>query len=239
MALATAQQAGAGTRRHTQAVVYALARTIRERDIITYEHSRRVAVYAYRLARELGWTRRAGRDLALAGLVHDLGKTWIHNAVLHKSSALSTDERLEMEQHPRIGARFLEIYGVPYALVDIVRHHHEAFDGHGYPDGLAGADIPYGARILTVVDVFDALTSERPYKQAMDVAGARERIAHGSGTNFDPDVVAAFLRLLNCNNAFFLPQRVCPLPVRETPYPTQSGCATTPSTSSLYGYHRQ
>jgi len=218
--LAAAQQAGPGTRRHTQAVVYELARSIRERDILTYEHSRRVAVYSYRLARELGWPRRAGRDLALAGLVHDLGKTWVQNSVLHKRSALSTDERHEMEQHPRVGARFLQIYGVPDALVDIVRHHHEAYDGHGYPDGLAGPDIPLGARILSVADVFDALTSERPYKQAMDAPTARERIGDGAGTHFDPIVVAAFLRLLDANDQFFLPQRVCPLPLREVPFPT-------------------
>jgi putative two-component system response regulator len=219
--LATAQQAETGTRRHTQRIVYELARTIRERDIITYEHSRRVAVYAYRLARELGWSRRAGRDIALAALVHDLGKTWMQNSVLHKRSALSSDERQEMEQHPRVGARFLQIYGAPDALVDIVRHHHEAYDGHGYPDGLAGNDIPIGARILSVADVFDALTSERPYKQAMDVATARGRIALGAGTHFDPAVVAGFLRLLGSNDQFFLPQRVCALPVREAPRSTQ------------------
>jgi putative two-component system response regulator len=220
MVLATAQQAGPGTRRYTQAIVYDLARSIRERDIITYEHSRRVAVYAYRLAREMGRPRRAGRDLALAALVHDLGKTWVQNAVLHKKSALSTDERQTIEQHPRVGARFLQIYGAPDALVDIVRHHHEAYDGHGYPDGLTGAEIPLGARIVSVADVFDVLTSERPYKQAMDVATARECIAHGAGTHFDPEVVAAFLRLLADNEQFCLPQRMCPLPVRVAPNPT-------------------
>jgi putative nucleotidyltransferase with HDIG domain len=220
MALATVQQSDPGTRRHTERIVYELANSIRERDIITYEHSRRVAVYAYRLARKLGWSRRAGRDLALAGLVHDLGKTWIHNAVLHKESPLSSDERTAMEQHPRIGARFLQIYGLPPALVEIVLHHHEAFDGNGYPTGQEGEQIPIGARILTVVDVFDALTSERPYKPALSPGDARDRIAEASGRQFDPAVVAAFLALLAEHADFCLPPRVCPLPVRRAPQPT-------------------
>ena len=191
--MATVQPAEQGTRRFTQQIVYDLARSIRERDVITYEHSRRVAVYAYRIARQLGWARRAGRDLALAGLVHDLGKTWVQNAILHKESALSSDERHAMEQHPRIGARFLQIYGAPSALVDIVLHHHEAFNGSGYPDHLAGADIPLGSRVLTVADVCDALTSERPYKAAMERETMRQRIEASCGDHFDPVVVAAFL----------------------------------------------
>lgn len=220
-ALATVQRPpDLGTRRHTQTVVHELSRSIRERDIITYEHSRRVAVYAYRLARQLGWSRRAGRDLALAALVHDLGKTWIQNAVLHKESALSDDERRQIEQHPSVGARFLQIYGAPESLTDIVRHHHEAFDGRGYPDHLKGAEIPVGARVLSVADVFDALSSARPYKAAMDQAEVRRRIVGGSGTHFDPAVVAALETLLDAQPEFCLPQRVCPLPVRSAPQPT-------------------
>src|SRR5579859_3687515 len=139
----------------------------------------------------MGWSRRASRDLALAGLVHDLGKTWMQNALLHKESALSSDERAEMERHPSIAASILRAYNLPEAFVDDVLHHHEAFDGRGYPDHLAGEGIPLGARLLAVADVFDALTSERPYKAAMDVATARARIVAGSGTHFDPAVVHA------------------------------------------------
>lgn len=218
--MATAQQVDPGTRRHTQNIVYELAQTIRERDIITYEHSRRVAVYAYRLARQMGWTRRAGRDLALAGQVHDLGKTWIQNDVLHKESPLSRDERSRMERHPRTGARFLQIYGAPEWLIEIVLHHHEAFDGRGYPDGLTGASIPIGARMLAICDVFDALTSERPYKAANTQTEAREIIAGAIDIHFDPAVAAAFFALLDSHPDFCLPPRVCPLPIRTAPYPT-------------------
>lgn len=218
--MATVQHIDPGTRRHTESIVHELAGTIRERDIITYEHSRRVAVYVYRLARQMGWTRRAGRDLALAGQVHDLGKTWIQNELLHKESALSRDERTRMEQHPRIGARFLQIYGAPDWLTEIVLHHHEAYNGRGYPDGLAGDAIPIGARMLAVCDVFDALTSERSYKAAMAERDARDIIARAIGTHFDPEVAAAFLALLDADPNFALPPRVCPLPVRTAPHPT-------------------
>lgn len=200
--------------------MHELSRSIRERDIITYEHSRRVAVYAYRIARQLGWSRRAGRDLGLAALVHDLGKTWIQNSVLHKPSALSADERQAIEQHPNVGARFLQIYGAPSSLTDIVLHHHEAFDGRGYPNHLAGDEIPIGARVLCVADVFDALSSARPYKEAMDLGEVRQRIVSGAGTHFDPTIVRALESLLDAQPEFCLPQRVCPLPVRTAPQPT-------------------
>ncbi len=219
--MATVQQVDPGTQRYTQHIVYELAQSIRERDIITYEHCRRVALYVNRLARHMGWSRRAAHDLALAGLVHDLGKTWMQNAVLHKASALSSTERTQMERHPAIAARMLVAYGVSERIIASVLHHHEAYNGSGYPDKLAGERIPIGSRLLTVADVFDVLTSDRPYKHAMDIAEARERIAASSGTHFDPAVVAAFLDLLDTQGEdFLIPARVSPLPVREAPHPT-------------------
>lgn len=216
----TTAQSDPATRRRTQHIVYDLAHIIRERDIITYEHCRRVALYVNRLARAMGWSRRAARDLALAGLVHDLGKIWMQNTVLHKNSALSGDERAEMERHPIIAASILSAYGAPLQLVEVVKHHHEAFDGHGYPDHLAGNAIPLGARLLTVADVFDVLTSDRPYKCAYDLPTARARIAAGVGTHFDPCVVAAFFDSLDCTPDFLLPPRVSPLPVRMAASPS-------------------
>lgn len=217
--MALVEHMDADTRRGTQRIVDALARSIRERDIITYAHSRRVATYAQRLARSMGWPRKLAHDLALSALVHDLGKTWIENEVLHKESALSSDERTEMERHPRIGARILEMYGAPTFIVEAVLHHHETYDGRGYPDHLAGDEIPVAARLLTVADVFDALTSERPYKAALDCEQARERIRGGSGTFFDPLVVRAFLDLLDRWPNFLVPRYVCPVPPRPAPRP--------------------
>jgi putative two-component system response regulator len=206
-----------GSRRHAQHIVYELARSIEERDRLTYDHCRRVAIYANRLARALGWTRSAARDLALAGLAHDLGKTWIDNSVLLKDGALSQDERLEMQRHPVIAARILEIYGAPAWLSEVVLHHHEAYEGSGYPAGLRGEQIPFGARILTVVDVFDALTSARPYKAAMSVTEARDWMSSHAPAQFDPQVIAAFAALLEASPKFLIaPQREAPEPL-ETP----------------------
>ena len=218
--LVTARPPHPGTRRYTRHIVYELARSIRERDALTYEHCRRVGVYVSRLAREMGWSRRAAHDLALAALVHDLGKTWIHNAILHKDSALSSVERAEMERHPVIAASLLNAYGAPEALVQAVLHHHEAYDGRGYPDRLHGDEIPIGARLLSVADVFDALTSERAYKPAMEVATARTRLLAGAGTHFDPDVVSTFVALLDRDPGFLLPPRISPLPPHSSPSPS-------------------
>ncbi|HEV2239033.1 MAG TPA: HD domain-containing phosphohydrolase [Ktedonobacterales bacterium] len=195
-----------------QRIVQALAASIRERDRLTYEHSRRVATYAQRLAHALAWPRKLAYDLALAALVHDLGKTWIENDVLYKESALSVDELDKMRQHPVVGARMLEMYGASHLIVDAVRHHHEAFDGTGYPDRLAGDAIPIAARLLAVADTFDAVTSERPYKPALDCRQAAEIIRRGVGANFDPQVAGVFLGLLESGPDFLVPRHATPLP---------------------------
>ncbi|HJT56329.1 MAG TPA: HD-GYP domain-containing protein, partial [Ktedonobacteraceae bacterium] len=193
-------------------VLLSFAKSIQERDIVTYEHSRRVAMYAQRLARYLGWSRREARNLALAALVHDLGKTWIANDILLKSAALSEEERRKMERHPIIGARILIGCDVSTFYVETVLYHHEAWDGHGYPTGLKGEEIPLSARILSVADVYDVLTSQRPYKAALSEEAARERLLLGAERSFDPMIVRAFLHLLDTRPHFTLPQRLCPLP---------------------------
>jgi len=203
----------ANQEREARQVLLSFANSIRERDIVTYEHSRRVATYAQRLARYLGWSRRDARDLALAALVHDLGKTWIANDILLKSAALSDEERHVMERHPVIGARILIGCDVHPFYVETVLYHHEAWDGHGYPTGLKGEEIPLSARILTVADVFDVLTSQRPYKAPLTLDAARERLLLGSGASFDPQIMRAFLQLLDLHPDFTLPQRLCALSV--------------------------
>ncbi len=198
--------------RESRRILLSLAQSIQERDIVTYEHSRRVATYAQRLARYTGWSRQDARNLALAALVHDLGKTWITNDILNKSGSLSDDERRTMERHPVIGARMLIGCEVDPFFVEIVLHHHESWDGRGYPDGLQGEAIPLGARILSIADVFDVLTSQRPYKAPLTQEVARERLLLGSGASFDPALVHAFLHLLDREPNFLLPQRLCSLP---------------------------
>jgi putative nucleotidyltransferase with HDIG domain len=185
-------------------LLLSFVKSIQERDLVTYEHSRRVATYAYRLARYLGWNRREASNLALAALVHDLGKTWIANNILNKSAALSDEERRTIERHPVIGARILIGCDVDRFYVETVLHHHEAWDGRGYPAGLQGEEIPMGARILAVADVYDALTTERPYKAPLSKDAARERLLLGAAAKFDPTVVQAFLNLLELHPDFAL-----------------------------------
>jgi putative nucleotidyltransferase with HDIG domain len=209
--------------RESRGVLLSLVKSIQERDIVTYEHSRRVAMYAQRLARHLGWSRREAYDLALAALVHDLGKTWIANEILNKSEALSADERRTMERHPVIGARILIGCDVHPFYVETVLYHHETWDGRGYPSGLHGEEIPLSARILSVADVYDALTSQRSYKVAITDDAARERLLKGAATSFDPTIVQAFLHLLDTLPRFRLPQRVCAFPkitfpIQESPF---------------------
>jgi putative nucleotidyltransferase with HDIG domain len=199
----------------TKDVLLSLAKSIQERDIVTYEHSRRVAIYAQRLARYLGWSRRNAYDLVLAALVHDLGKTWITNDILNKSAALSLEERRTMERHPVIGARILIGCDVHPFYVETVLCHHEAWDGHGYPSGLQGEEIPLSARILSVADVYDVLTSERPYKEPFSSEKARERLLLGAGTSFDPAIVQAFLGLIDTCPDFKIVPRICALPTKD------------------------
>src|SRR6266581_2597489 len=203
--------------RENKRVLLSFANSIQERDIVTYDHSRRVATYAQRLARYVGWSRRDARDLALAALVHDLGKTWIANDILHKADTLSDGERKTMERHPLIGAGILIGCDVHPFYVETVLHHHEAWDGSGYPSGLHGEEIPLSARILAVADVYDALTSQRPYRVALSDDAAREHLLQRASINHDPTVVAAFLHLLEIFPNFRLPQLVCALPKINLP----------------------
>jgi HD-GYP domain-containing protein (c-di-GMP phosphodiesterase class II) len=198
--------------RENKHILLSFAKSIQERDIVTYDHSRRVATYAQRLARYVGWSRRDARDLALAASVHDLGKTWIANDILLKADSLSDEERKTMERHPLIGARILIGCDVHPFYIETVLYHHEAWDGSGYPSGLNGEEIPLSARILSVADVYDVLTSQRPYKTALSNDTARERLLSGSGSSFDPLLVRAFLSLLDTRANFTLPQRLCAIP---------------------------
>ncbi len=202
--MATTLDATPGSLRHTRRVIYELADSIRERDQVTYDHCRRVAIYVNRLARFSGWTRSAARELALAGLVHDLGKTWVRNEVLMKPAALTASEREMIERHPVTAAQVLWAFDMPDTIMDAVLSHHERWDGKGYPEHRVGTDIPLGARLLSVADVFDVITSPRPYKAAMTVESARERILEGAGTAFDPGVARRFTELLDASPDFLL-----------------------------------
>jgi putative nucleotidyltransferase with HDIG domain len=178
------------------ATIEALAQAVDAKDQVTHDHVRRVQRKSLRLAERLGVVDEAElQALKAAGLLHDVGKIGIPEHILNKPGRLTPSEFEIMKRHPAIGADILSVIGFPYPLIPIVRHHHENWDGTGYPDGLAAEAIPIGARILQVVDCFDALTSDRPYRRAMSDAEAMKIVTDRSGTMYDPRVVSALLEL--------------------------------------------
>ncbi|HVX82197.1 MAG TPA: HD domain-containing phosphohydrolase [Devosiaceae bacterium] len=175
-------------------LIWRLARAIEYRDGSTGEHVSRVALLSRLIAESLGLTPERCRIIYLAAPLHDIGKIGIADAILSKPGKLTPAETTAMRTHVTIGARILEQGSseLVRAAELIAQSHHERWDGKGYPEGLAGTDIPIEARIVAVADVFDALCSERPYKPAWPVEAARLEIRRGSGTQFDPRCVAAF-----------------------------------------------
>jgi putative nucleotidyltransferase with HDIG domain len=174
----------------------ALVATLDARDRYTAGHSAAVAVYARDIAARMGLSVADQQLAHLCGLVHDIGKVGLPPGLLEKPGPLSLHERRVMEEHPVIGQRILEKVENYGAIATIVRHHHERVDGNGYPDSLVGSEIPLIARILAVADAYDAMTSDRPYRDAMPTQVARLRLAQAVESQFDTTVVAAFEAIL-------------------------------------------
>jgi putative nucleotidyltransferase with HDIG domain len=174
------------------AAIEALARAIDARDPYTYGHSARVAAFSLEIADELGFPKEKREGLRRAALLHDIGKIGIEDHILRKAGALNYVETKQMRQHPVIGHQMLKDVPFLHSSLSGIRHHHERWDGTGYPDTLGGESIPLQVRILSVADVFDALTSDRPYRAAMSIVEAMELITGEAGRQFDPAVVAAF-----------------------------------------------
>jgi diguanylate cyclase (GGDEF)-like protein/putative nucleotidyltransferase with HDIG domain len=173
-----------------------LAMAIDAKDQITHGHIRRVQTYAVGLASRLGVTDPGLiKAIEAAALLHDMGKLAIPEHILNKPGKLTDSEFEKMKLHASVGADILSAIDFPYPVVPIVRHHHEQWDGGGYPAGLAGTDIPIGARILSVVDCFDALTSDRPYRARLTAAEALDILIERKGTLYDPMVVETFVRV--------------------------------------------
>jgi len=173
--------------------IEALAHAIDAKDGVTHDHIRRVQTRAVTLARRLGVDDPLEiAAIEAAALLHDVGKIAIPEHILNKPGKLTAAEYERMKSHARVGAEILSEVEFPYPVVPIVLHHHENWDGTGYPDGLKGMDIPIGARILAVVDCFDALTSDRPYRRALSVRDTFAIIDSRTGTMYDPTIVAAF-----------------------------------------------
>lgn len=166
------------------------------RDIGTAMHCLRVAERAAVLADRVGLSMKATLRTTRAALIHDIGKVAVPDAILRKTSALTEEEQVVMRRHAIVGGNLVRAVDDLIDLESIVRHHHERFDGTGYPDGLKGEAIPIGARIVAVVDAFDAMTNDRPYRTALECGVALTELTRYSGSQFDPELVHEFTKLL-------------------------------------------
>lgn len=173
--------------------------TVDAKDEYTRGHSDRVSEYAVLIGKKLGLSEEDIKTLRIGGLFHDIGKIGVPDSILLKPGKLTDDEYSEIKNHPSIGAHILSSASIFSNLIPIVKHHHEKYDGTGYPSRLAGTDIPYLARITAVADTFDAMTSRRPYRDAIFIEKVKEEFIRCSGTQFDPDLATVFVDILNNN----------------------------------------
>ena len=181
------------------AVVDVLSSALDIRDKMTHRHARRVARMSAFMAREMKLTDSEVLQIEYAAALHDIGKIGVADGILFKAEALEVDEWQEMRRHSELGYKILNGVDFLSDAAEIVYSHHERFDGSGYPRGIAGHDIVLGARVFAVVDAYDAMTSRRPYREAMSQDDALEEIMRHSGSQFDPDTVEAFLRMVRRN----------------------------------------
>jgi putative two-component system response regulator len=174
----------------------ALAAAAEGKDPTTGGHLRRLAQLAALLGQELGLSGHQLQILRCGTLLHDIGKLAVRTAILCKPGPLTQDEWEEMRQHPLVGERICGCLRWSQQVGPIIRHHHEHWDGSGYPDGLGGPEIPYLARIASVVDAFDAMSSDRPYRKALAPRDVIRRMSAGAGKQWDPEIVQVFLELI-------------------------------------------
>lgn len=172
--------------------IKSLAETIDAKDPYTHGHVERVTKAAMAIAAEMGLSDEQKKEIEIGAILHDIGKIGVKDAVLSKPSQLTPEEKEMFDQHPDIGSKIMGPIQQLENMIPIIRHHHESFDGNGYPDKLKGEEIPSGARIIAVADTFDAMTSDRPYRKALPESAARQEINKLSGKQFDPKVVDAF-----------------------------------------------
>jgi putative nucleotidyltransferase with HDIG domain len=189
-----------------QESIKALLRTLSARDPYTGHHSHRVTKIALTFARSLGLGPQEMEALSNAGYLHDIGKIGVSDSILLKPGPLTPEERAIIETHPRIGEKIVEPLGLKPQEKDLILLHHERWDGQGYPHGLQGNGIPYLCRLLALADVFDALSSDRPYRQAFSTPEALAEIEAQAGHQFDPDLTGKFVQLLRVLDPHILSQ---------------------------------
>lgn len=171
--------------------------TVEAKDAYTRGHSDRVAEYSELIGKALGLSETDLKTLKIGGLFHDIGKIGIPDSILLKTTKLDDNEYSEIKNHPTIGAHIISNATIFKDILPIVKHHHERYDGKGYPSKLQGENIPYLARITAIADAFDAMTSKRSYRDSLPLATVREEIVKNIGTQFDPEIAKAFLHILD------------------------------------------
>ncbi len=179
-------------RRSYMLTVRALASAVEARDAYTGRHAERVAAFGLQIARAAGMSLGDEPEIEFGFLLHDVGKVAVPDAILFKPGPLTPAERVIIEQHPVTGSKIVRDIEFLGAARDVIRSHHERWDGTGYPDRLAGEDIPLSARVFALADTLDALTTNRPYRRASTFVKARSIILRASGSHFDPEVIAAY-----------------------------------------------
>ena len=178
-------------------MVQTLRYTVEAKDSYTRGHSDRVSEYSVLIGEKLGLPAEQIKTLRIGGLFHDIGKIGIPDSILLKPAKLTDEEYSQIKNHPSIGAHILGSAAIFQDIIPIVKHHHERYDGNGYPSKLKGEEIPYLARIAAVADTFDAMTSRRSYRGPIDVEHVKEEIKRCEGTQFDPQIAEVFIEILN------------------------------------------
>jgi HD-GYP domain-containing protein (c-di-GMP phosphodiesterase class II) len=187
----------------TFGVITALSNAVEARDSHTGGHGHRLVELALALARELGCSEQECEDICWAAVLHDIGKIGVPDGILSKPGSLTEEEWELMRRHPELGYQILSPISALKNAARYVRHHHERYDGRGYPDGLKGEEIPLGARIIAVADAYVAMTEDRIYRKGRSHQEALAELKRCSGTQFDPKVVEAFVRLFSDQRAAF------------------------------------
>lgn len=180
----------------TEMVIFSMARWVEVKDPYTEGHLRRIAGYGAQIAEALGLSDDDVRTVRYAGILHDIGKIGVRESILRKPGPLDAEEQTELRRHAEHGAAIVAPMRFADAVAPIILSHHEHWDGNGYPYGISGEQIPIGARIISVVDAWDAMTTDRPYRKSLGETEALRRLRADSGTQWDPRVVETFIALL-------------------------------------------
>lgn len=186
----------------TESVIFMLALAVETKDAYTEGHLRRLAYYGEQLAVAAGLSMEAAKAVRYGGILHDIGKIGVDDAILSKPGPLTPAEYEEIKKHPEVGARIIAPMRFASEVQPIILAHHERWDGGGYPRGLRGEDIPVGARIIAIVDAFDAMTTDRPYREALSRQEALYRLRAGGGIQWDKHLVAIFLDMVEHDKLF-------------------------------------